>query len=640
MKRNNTFRWILIAFFIVVSVYYLFPSFRYLGLSEQDKADMKIAGDLVDLQKKAIKLGLDLQGGIHIIQEVDFYSLVEVLAENKDDIFYTVLNKTRDDDLRSDDDFFDILERNARDEKLILTRYFTLNKTGDKSPINYLKDESLDAIDKVREILNNRIDQFGIAEPNIRKSGDKRILIELPGITDPERARELINRTAQLEFRLLKEPEVTGKVIRDIDKFLQREKFKIEDLADTTVAAAEEDTNLVAESKPSKDKEMSMEEFFGQNETASSDSDTSSLSNLLVDEETFEEMPFTSLLRNFGEMISCSEQNYSAVFSIIERAKENRIIPRDAEFFASSRTFAGGDGNNYYKLYLIKKDTELTGEVITDARANVGSGYDPRSAGQPVVNMSMNKTGARAWSRITGANINKQIAIILDEKVFSAPNVNVKIRDGNSVIEGIPSMEEAKDLALVLRVGALPAKVDIIEERTVGPSLGADSIRKGAYSTVIGLILVVIFMIIYYRMSGLIANVAVFFTLFFLMAILAAFHATLTLPGIAGILLTIGMSVDANVLIFERIREELASGKTVRASIDTGYARAFRTILDANVTTLITAVILFNYGTGPIRGFAFTLGWGIVASMFSAIIITRCFFDFFTEKWAIRKLSI
>jgi protein-export membrane protein SecD len=265
---------------------------------------------------------------------------------------------------------------------------------------------------------------------------------------------------------------------------------------------------------------------------------------------------------------------------------------------------------------------------------------DPNSIGKFEVSLSLNDEGARTFSRVTGANINKRLAIVLDRRVFLAPEIQVKIRDGRSRITGLSTMEEAQDLAIVLRAGALPAPVRIIEERTVGPSLGLDSILKGSRSTIYGMILVMIFMLIYYKISGGLADMALIMNVLFIMGVMAYFNATLTLPGIAGIILTIGMAVDANVLIFERIREELKRGKTVKAAIDQGYGNAFSAILDANVTTFIAGVVLYTFGSGPIKGFALTLMIGILASMFTAIVVTRVVFDYVVSKWSVRDLKI
>ncbi len=285
--------------------------------------------------------------------------------------------------------------------------------------------------------------------------------------------------------------------------------------------------------------------------------------------------------------------------------------------------------------YLLKRRTLLTGEYITDARVQIDSQYN-----EPYVSLSFNARGARLFERITGDNIGKKLAIVLDDNVYSAPVIRDKISGGRAQISGSFTMDEAKDLAIVLRAGALPAPIKILEERTVGPSLGKDSIDKGFKSMIIGGLVVIVFMIIYYRVSGIIADLALLLNILFIMAGLAFFGATLTLPGIAGIILTIGMAVDANVLIFERIREELRLEKTARSAIEGGYAKALVTILDANVTTFIAALVLFQFGTGPIRGFAVTLSIGIVASFVTAVFVTRVIFDylFISRRW--KRVSI
>ena len=297
-----------------------------------------------------------------------------------------------------------------------------------------------------------------------------------------------------------------------------------------------------------------------------------------------------------------------------------------------------GEEEKLYIVYHLNKNAELTGGVIEDAQVRIAqSGV---TAGQPIVQMEMSSAGSREWARITGANIQKRIAIVLDKKVHMAPVINSQIFGGATVIEGLDSINEAEDIAIVLRAGALPVPVTIVEERTVGASLGADSVNQGTYSMMIGLLLVVLFIVVYYRMSGFIASFSVIWTLILLLGVLALLQATLTLPGIAGLILTVGMSVDANVIIFERIKEELRKGKSIRSAIDAGYARAITTIVDANLTTGIAAAVLYQYGSGPIKGFATVLFWGIIVSMFTAIIVTRFMFDFITSRKNIEKLSI
>jgi len=304
------------------------------------------------------------------------------------------------------------------------------------------------------------------------------------------------------------------------------------------------------------------------------------------------------------------------------------VIPSDMEFQWSAKSrMLGQEGKRYFTLYPVKSTSELTGGVITNAMAT----YDP-GTNLPIVTMKMNDQGSRDWARITGANIKKRIAISLDNSIFSAPVVQNKITGGSSQIEGMETIDEARLLEIVLKAGALPAPVDIIEQRSVGASLGDDSIRSGILSAGLATLLTVLFMLFYYRTGGMVADFALIFCLVMLMGVLAAFGGTLTLPGIAGIILTLAVAVDANVLIYERIREESATGKTLRAAIDAGYHRAFTAIWDSHLTTFITGVILYQFGTGPVQGFALTLMIGVVVSLFTAIVITRVLFDIMTDK--------
>ena len=359
-------------------------------------------------------------------------------------------------------------------------------------------------------------------------------------------------------------------------------------------------------------------------------------STVVIDEEIFQDRPFDALLANIGGDIGVPVKNVRIVERILNSPEVQKVIPKDGEFLFSAKSLPFGE-QNFYRMFMLKKDAEVKGSMIEDAQVQIGSQF---SAGQSEVSMDLNSEGARIFAKVTGANIGKRLAIVLDGKIVSIPNIESKIPNGRARITGMANIEEANDLAIVLRAGALPAPIEIIEERTVGPSLGQDSITSGTTSALVGFAIVIIFMAIYYRLSGLVADLALLMNLTVIMAVLAGFHATLTLPGVAGIILTIGMAVDANVLIFERIREELRSGKTIRAAIDNGYARAFKTIIDANLTTLLTALVLYQFGTGPIRGFALTLSIGILVSMFTAIVATRVIFDYFTNKFSLSKLSI
>lgn len=642
MRRDNRWRWALIFTFIIAAIYYLIPTFRYYNLSTDFKNNPNNSDVVADLELRSIKRGLDLQGGIRLVMEINLASLVEQLAANKEERFDELHRFGLEQSRNQEQDFLSMFIGLAGERNVPLELYFDRDKRLDENnnvrPIEqYLRDEASDGIRQSLEILRNRIDQFGVAEPNIQRQGDNRIIIELAGVDDIERAKQLIGKTAKLEFKLLKSGDVLDEVFDSFDRILARD-------ATRELVSAQPDTadvdSVQAPRPPSTMTEKSVSELLGQDDTTLTESFEES--TVIIDERTFDQSPFRSLLANistYGGWIGVDERNMAVVNRLLARDDFQKAIPTDAEFLWDAKPIVH-EGINYYELYLLERDAELSGDVITDARVIIGSGYDPATAGQPVVTMSMNRRGANEWSRVTGANIQKRISIVLDDRVYSAPVVRSQISDGNSSIEGVGTMDEAKDLSIILRAGAFAADMEIIAEQTVGPSLGADSIRKGTNSAIIAFVIVILFMVIYYKISGSIANLALLLNLIFVMAILAGFSATLTLPGIAGLILTIGMAVDANVLIFERIREELLTGKTVRAAIDSGYSRAFYTILDANITTLIAAVVLYQYGTGPIKGFALVLMIGISSSMFTAIIFTRCVFDFITGKWVTQKLSI
>ena len=501
----------------------------------------------------------------------------------------------------------------------------------------YLRNEANNGILQSLEILRNRIDQYGVAEPIIQRQGQNRVIIELAGVDDIDRAQSLVGKTALLEFKLLKSADVVIEVFDSFDRLLARESQA--SITGQDAERDEGDTTHV-ERAPSTQTEANIAELFGESDSVLAE--TEEESTVIFDEQTFGQNPFRSLLANitpYSGWTGVDERNMGLINRLLVREDFQQIIPNDAAFYWAAKPIVHQDVN-YYELFLLERNAELTGEVITDARVNIGQGYDPTTAGQPLVSMSMNRQGSDEWSRVTGANIEKRIAIVLDDRVFSAPVVRSQITGGNSSIEGMGSMEEAKDLSIILRAGAFAADMEIIARQTVTASLGADSIQKGTTSAILAFVVVILFMLVYYRMSGTIADLALLLNLIFVMAILAGFGATLTLPGIAGLILTIGMAVDANVLIFERIKEELLTGKTVRAAIDSGYSRAFYAILDANLTTLIAAVVLYQYGTGPIKGFALVLMIGISSSMFTAIIFTRCVFDFITGRWALQKISI
>lgn len=493
--------------------------------------------------RETINLGLDLQGGIHLVLGVDADKALENRVErNVTDlrsaldrrgiavaalarqgatgITLTLANPGQWGDaqaaLTQVADLADF-ERTTADQAA--GRFVLLMR---EREANRLRDL---AVRQGLETIRNRVDEFGVAEPTLQRQGENRILVQLPGIQDPERAKALIGKTALLEFKLVDEAA-------DVDKALR-------------------------EGPPPGD------EILWQRE---------------VDRKTGRE----------------------------------RRAP-----------------------YVVKRPTLLTGDLLSTAEVRISD------SGEPYVSVEFNRKGARVFGELTEANVGRRLAIVLDGNVHSAPVIRERIPGGQAQITGGFTPEEARDLAIVLRAGALPAPVTILEERTVGPSLGADSIRKGVISTLAGGLAVIAFMLVYYRLSGLVADVALLLNLLILLAVMAGFRATLTLPGIAGVVLTIGMAVDTNILIFERIREEFRAGKTVRAAIEAGFQRAFRTVIDTHVTVLVAAVILYQFGTGPVKGFAVTLTIGIAASLFTAVFFTRLVFDLiYTRRRRLQTLSI
>jgi len=637
MKNKGIIKTIIIIGLLCWALYALYPTYKYLTLPAEKRTELEKQGKLVSLINESIHLGLDLQGGIRLVYEVDLPKLVEQLAENKDEKLDEILNRTREKMNISTRGFLTILQEEFEKENIPMNRYWGERGDSESRIINYLDDEAENAMTRSLHKLRNRVDQFGVSEPNLQRLRDRRILIELPGLSDPGMAKELIGRTALLEFKMLAPAEEFTQLIQDIDQKLAREKgVEQTDTVDTT-ESAQKDT-AETETRESEDEVVSVNELFGESEKLEPDTgDVAEDSTVLVDKQIFEEHPFLALLRTGqGGRVVVPVNNVRAVSRIIEREDIQELYPENTELAWGSDTDQIAD-KSYKRLYLLKEKAELTGKYIKDA--DVGIGNQMQTAGSALVNFTLDRTGARIIRRVSSANLHKMMAIVLDNKVVSAAEIQSKLGASNQ-ITGIGSMDRAKMIAIVLRVGALDAPIHVVEERRVGPSLGKDSINQGKWSALIGIGLVIIFMIIYYKGSGLIANTALILNLILLMAVLAQFGFTLTLPGVAGIVLTIGMAVDANVLVFERIREELDTGKTVRAAIDAGYSRAFITILDANLTTLLTALVLYQFGTGPVRGFAVTLSIGILASMFTVLVVTRHIFYFVTSRRTLTKLSI
>ena len=633
MQNNLTPRFLLIGLVLVWGLWSLWPTFKLQTLSEKEKTALLERGELIDLETRAIKQGLDLKGGMYIALEVDIPTLVEKIAINKDRKLASVFESTRQEILISPEtDFFNSFSNLVEERQVKLSRYYYDYGSNSNDIITALKTEAEDAIDRVLEILQNRIDQFGVAEPTIQKQGTQRIIVELAGVQNSERARALLESTALLEFYLVKDITTTNDFMIKVDQILKKDK---------SISKAAKEIEPIAdqeESDSSNDKAVSVSELFGADESSSKND------SAIVDQDMFTERPFSSLLRNLGNSIGVPEKNVFTVRKLIAKSEvKDRLASIGANFLfghkAEEYVLNDGSVESMYSLYLVDDQAELTGGVVEEAKANLGP-QGTTSAGQPIVNLSMNSDGSRKWAIMTGSNVGRRVAIVLDNKVHMAPNIREKISGGGTLIEGFANIDEAKDIAIVLRAGALPAPVEIIEERVVGPSLGAESVKRGTQSVLIGLTIVLIFILFYYRTAGSIADFALIWNLVLVLAILASLQATLTLPGIAGLILTVGMSIDANVIIFERIREELDKGKTAKAAIDGGYNRALTTIVDANMTTLIAALVLWQFGTGPIRGFATVLFWGILISMFTAIFVTRTIFNAFVNRKGFKKLNI
>ena len=591
-------RLLTILFVFGLGIYALLPSLRYSLMDEEKKSNL--SDNQIDyFESRSIKQGLDLKGGIYIVLEVDLPQLIDNLAKNKDNNFNGFLIDLKNEYNNSSSDFFTVFENLADEKELKLPRYFiNYGKTKDQI-ITQLSLQSEDSIRRVIEIIQNRVDQFGVAEPTIQKQGNNRVIVELAGIEDSERARDLLQSTALLELMIVKNVESTNAIIRQIDSIMTA----------SNVNDVEQNDQI----------------------------------NELFDSSSSSELGFSSLLISVGGNLAIASEDLTALKDILSKEDVKQILEATNSTILTSDSSIKlineiGEEEEFYTLFHLFNNAELTGGVIEDAQMRLSQAGV--TAGQAVVEVEMNSEGSREWARITGANINNRIAIVLDKKVHMAPVIRSQIFGGGTVIEGLDSIEEAEDIAIVLRAGALPVPVTIAEERTVGASLGADSISKGTLSMAIGLLLVVCFIVFFYRMSGLIASFSVMWTLILLLGVLALLEATLTLPGIAGLILTVGMSVDANVIIFERIKEELRNGKSVRSAIDSGYERAIRTIVDANLTTGIAAAVLYQYGSGPIKGFATVLFWGIIVSMFTAIIVTRFVFDFVTTRKNVERLSI
>ena len=594
--KGNGFKVGSIVAFLALTLYYLWPTVQHTleqnyieDLPEAERAEYVEENNkrLQELRQNSLSLGLDLQGGMHVTLEVGTAQFMKELAgDNLDEQLEQVINEAKQRAVDNNTDFLQemiqLFEERNPDGRL--SRYYRSDteditrRSTNEEILSYLEKQRTSAVDRAMEIIRTRVDRYGVTEPAIFKQGNNRVVVELPGVSNKQRIRDLLKGTARLEFRLVGQPDQINNAQERVINYFEQQ------ASDTTQVEGQSGGNPLLEV-------LNPRGRSGYTFGYSTGQDTARVNELLRQEEVQE------------------------------------LMPRNIELMWGASPFTQTQqGQDLFELIAVRSEVELTGDVISEASVN----FD-QATNQPRVSMNMNAEGARRWARITGANIGKPIAIVLDGYVYSYPNVETKISNGRSSISGLENVQEAEDLVNILLSGALPAPLEIIEERTVGATLGEESIQAGFYSTLIGLIIVAFFMMVYYRTGGAIADLALMLNIIFILGILAAFKATLTLPGIAGIVLTIGMAVDANVLIFDRIREEQRTGKTLRASIEGGYSNAMSAIMDANITTFFVGIILYSFGVGPIKGFAVTLMAGIVASLFSAIVITRVIIDYLTR---------
>ncbi len=591
-----------------------------------------------EVKEREINLGLDLKGGMNVTLEISVVDLVRSLSNySKDSTFNAAIRMAQEMQKSSDKGFvalfgeaFEQIDPNARLAANFLTpelkERINFNSTN-ADVISVIQSEADAAIDNSFNILRSRIDRFGVAQPNIQKLSQRgRILVELPGVKDKERVRNLLQGTASLEFWETYENQEVYNYLIEANEVIKEMQTTSEDLKGE-VTATEEEEGVQAEDS----EEVSL---LDELEGAESDSTNTNINverdyplfALLSPSVTQDGQLFPGPAIGFAHYADTA-----AVNKYLNTPKVKSVFPRDLKFEWTLKPY--DEKGNYYQLIALKITTRngtapLDGGVVTDARQSFA-----QNGSTPTVSMSMNAEGSKAWARMTRDNVGRSIAIALDGYVVSFPRVNDEITGGRSEITGMESVEEGKDLANMLKSGKMPAPANIVEEYVVGPSLGQESINAGFWSFVIAFILVLLYMLfIYSYHAGLVANIALVANLFFILGVLASFGAVLTLPGIAGLVLTIGMSVDANVLIYERIQEERKAGKGLRLAISDGYKAAYSAIIDGQLTTLLTGVVLYFFGSGPIKGFATTLIIGITTSLFSAIFITRLTFDRYLSK--------
>jgi len=609
-----------------------------------------------ECKERELNLGLDLKGGMNVTLEVSVVDLIRSMANNSQDpTFNKAIADAEMQQKDSQKDFVTLFgeafakaDPNAKLAAVFSTMdlqdRITFNSTNE-DVIKVIREESDAAISRSFNILRSRIDKFGVTQPNIQQLGSGRILVELPGVKEPERVRKLLQGTAKLEFWETYENKDVFDYLNTVNEALKSEGKKDSLMAtlqnDTTAATSNTDSTIstiAAEVTPDTTQTALLDQIKNDSAALGTDTTAKSFDQFAKENPLFAVLS-PAIFQNQqgqseyqkGQVIGYSLiKHTSKVNAILHRDDIKAIRPKNMEFRWGVKPPT--KESSALELIAIKtngrdKLPPLDGGAIADARQDFG-----QFNGQPEITMRMNPEGAQTWKRLTAENIGKSIAIVLDESVYSFPTVQGEIAGGNSNITGNFEINEAKDLANILKAGKLPAPARIVEEAIVGPSLGEEAINSGLLSFVIALVLILVFMVFYYSNAGWVADLALFANVFFIFGVLASLGAVLTLPGIAGIVLTLGMAVDANILIYERIREELRAGKGIRLAISDGFKMAYSSIIDSNVTTLLSAIILFIFGSGPIQGFATTLIIGILTSLFSAIFLTRLIFEWRLAK--------
>ena len=628
-------------------------TYEEMSLTDQDEANKYLEDytfnmlvkeySYMECKERELNLGLDLKGGMNVTLEISLQEMVKSLSNNSpDSTFNKAIANASKKLAGSNSDFvtlfgqeFEAIDPNARLASPAIFGYTLKDKiTGDASNaevLEVIKAEKEAAIEQAFEVLRTRIDKFGVTQPNIQRlEGSDRILVELPGVKEPDRVRKLLQGTAQLEFwETYENREVysylaeANKIIRDIEAG--------EKEADTTaVVEGEEAVEEVVEEIAEEDTTKSLTDLFGGADSTDTELGEESIDDLQKNNPLFAVLSPAAGQEGLypGPVVGyASIKDTAKVNKYLAMDRVKSIFPRDLKFYWTVKSLDPKDPAQVHQLVAIRvtsRDGEppLDGSAISDANKDFG-----QFGASPEVSMMMTPDGANAWKRLTGEKIGKSIAIVLDDYVYSFPTVQGEIGGGRSSITGNFTINEAEDLSTVLKAGKLPAPAHIVEEAVVGPTLGMESIRNGGFAFIGSVALVLIFMLFYYGTAGLAANIAMLANMFFVFGVLASLGAVLTLPGIAGIVLTIGISIDSNVLIFERIREEVAKGTGMRLAVEQGYNAAYSAIIDSNVTSLLTGIILYVFGSGPIQGFATTLIIGIFCSLFASIFITRLIFE-------------